>query len=104
MKYLIENKAANIKSKNEFLLIASKEGHLEVVKLLIEKGIDINQIDIFRHNALHWASNVEVVKLLIEKGIDINQTDKNGWNALHWASKRGHKEIEQILIDKGLKK
>ena len=50
--YLIENKAANIKSKNEYLLMASRYGHLEIVQLLIEKGIDINQTTKDGRNAL----------------------------------------------------
>ena len=45
MKYLIENREADIISKNEFLLIATKQGHLRIVEFLIEKGIDMNQKD-----------------------------------------------------------
>ena len=78
----------------------------EIVKLLIEKGIDINQIDEQGRNALHLAltrDHKEIVLLLIEKGIDINQTNKDGFNALHLACEEGHLEVVQILIEKGIK-
>ena len=45
-----------------------------------------------------WNSVIKTIKLLIEKGIDINQSDRNGWNALHIASRQGHKDIVQLLI------
>ena len=54
----MDTNQTNKDEKNEFIL-ASRDGHLETVKLLIEKGIDINQTDEeYRQNALHWASNV----------------------------------------------
>jgi ankyrin repeat protein len=30
-----------------------------------------------------WNSDIKTIKLLIEKGIDINQTNKYGYNTLH---------------------
>ena len=66
--------------------MASKDGHSEIGRLLIEKGIDINQKDWLGVNALHLASkkgHLELVRLLIEKGIDVNQTTKDGCNALN---------------------
>jgi ankyrin repeat protein len=103
--YLIAIRNADIKSKNEFLVLSSENGHKEIVQLLIEKGIDINQTDEDGRNALHWASangHKEIVQLLIEKGIDINQTDEDGENALHLATSNGHKEIVQLIIEKGI--
>jgi ankyrin repeat protein len=105
LNYLIENKAANIKTKNQFLLLASKNGHQDIVNLLLERGIDINQKDEDGRNALHlasWYGHQETVQLLIENRIDIKQTDEFGLNALHLASRYGHSVIVQILIKKGM--
>ena len=48
----------------------------EVLKLLIEKGADINALTYDKWTALHYAArysdSVEVVKILIEKGANIN--------------------------------
>jgi ankyrin repeat protein len=40
---------------------------------LIEKGIDVNQVDNIGLNALSWCNNYpDILKMLIEKGININ--------------------------------
>ena len=105
LNYLIENKAANIKTKNQFLLLASKNGHKEIVNLLLEKGIDINQTDEYGKNALHlasWYGHIDIVQLLIEYRFDFNQTDEYGLNALHLASRYGQIAIVQLLIKRGM--
>ena len=54
--------------KNEIIIYASKNEHLEVVKLLIEHGADVTADNNY---AIRWASknkHLEVVKLLIENG------------------------------------
>ena len=33
--------------------------------------------------------------------MDVNARDDNGWNPLHLAAENGHKEIAELLIDKG---
>ena len=91
---LLTKNATNLNQTNNIgmnaLHLASEKGHLEMVRVLIEKGIDINKTDEYDgKNALHFASSEghkEIVKLLIEKGIDINQKEEDGWNALHFAS------------------
>jgi ankyrin repeat protein len=105
LNYFLERKDANIKGKNEFLLCACIEGHREIVELLIEKGIDINQQDRWKFNALYKAAQMghkEICAILISKGININQTDMLGYNALCVASQNGHKETVELLIDKGI--
>jgi uncharacterized protein len=64
------------------LMDASEEGHVEIVKIILEKAnIDINQQNkIYGRTALMYASRIghkEIVKMLLEKeNIEINQTDK----------------------------
>ena len=53
---------------NEELLWASENGHLEIVKLLIENGADVSAKD---NEAFRMASEngyLEIVRLLIENG------------------------------------
>ena len=45
--------------------------------------------------------NLELVKLLLKAGADINAKDKNGWTALVWASQSGQTEIEAFLREIG---
>ena len=102
MKYFLKsNNRCDIKNENNFLLLATEKGHLDIVQLLIKTGIDIHQTDENGQNALHLASRYghrEIVQVLIDKGIYINQTDGEDWNALHWASLNGHTEIASLLI------
>jgi ankyrin repeat protein len=105
LKYLFENQGAKLNTKNEFLILASKNGHKDIVAFLLGKGIDINQTDKeYGNTALILASyygHVEIVKLLLEKeNIEINQEDEDGWTALMKASSEGHVEIVKLLLAK----
>ena len=50
-----------------------------------------------------WRVQIEVVKLLIEKGADVNSRNDTGGTALMFASGRGHTEVAQLLIEVGAK-
>ena len=86
--------------------LASYNGYEEIVKLLIKKRVDVNQVSEYGQNALFLASNqghVEIVRLLIENGIYVNYIDPHtGQNALHFASINGSLEIVKLLIEKGI--
>ncbi|RPB22045.1 ankyrin, partial [Terfezia boudieri ATCC MYA-4762] len=59
------------------LHIAAKKGHLEVVKVLLDKGATINAMTHVNRTALHMAAengHLEVVKVLLDKGATINAT------------------------------
>ena len=66
------------------LWIASQNGHKEIVKLLLEKGADINvKQTATGATALLLASQngrTDVVKLLLEKGADVNAKVNGGGN------------------------
>jgi len=51
---------------------------LEMVKLLIDRGADINFKDKNGKTLLHYTSNVKLCELLIEHGADVNITDNIG--------------------------
>ena len=42
---------------------------------------------------------VDIVKILLEKGAEINKQDQDGWTALHWASDEGHQAVVDILLE-----
>ena len=87
------------------LLIASQEGHLEVVKLLIESGGSVNEADNRGATPLWIASgagHLEIVKLLIKSGGSVNQAENtNGITPLYIASECGHLEVVKLLIKSG---
>ena len=85
----------NQKKDKVTLRQASEKGQLEVVKYLVEIGVDID------NDALVRASqngHLAVVKYLVEQGADIHADDDV---ALLWASEEGHLDVVKYLVDQG---
>ena len=86
------------------LHLASKEGHVEVVRALIGHGADAAARTEDGSTPLHEASSgghMDVVQFLIEHGTDAAARTEDGSTPLHWASFRGHMDVAQFLIEHG---
>ncbi|XP_037910341.1 uncharacterized protein LOC119651072 isoform X2 [Hermetia illucens] len=99
------------------LNIAARNGHLDVVKLLLSfqqpasdgSGrilcVDVNHADRDGWTPLRsasWGGHTDVVKLLIaHQGCMIDLADKEGRTALRAAAWSGHEDILKILIEAG---
>jgi uncharacterized protein len=87
------------------LLIASRDGHTEIVAELLRAGADVNAIEpTFGAVPLHKAvynGHADITKKLIERpGVNINfQGATNGYTPLHDALWHGNTECAEILID-----
>ena len=80
--------------KDKALINASRRGHTEAVKSLINAGADVHA---YNDLALRWASDnghVKVVKLLLDAGANV-YAEKG--LALRWAKYKGHTEIVKLL-------
>nr|CAD7410676.1 unnamed protein product [Timema cristinae] len=88
-----------------FPLFVSDKGHLELLELLLEHGLDVNKmVDCFNSTLLHRAvfnCHVPVVRLLLQRGADINKTDNWGNTPLHCSSSKGHLRVCQVLVEAG---
>ncbi|CAF4743739.1 unnamed protein product, partial [Rotaria magnacalcarata] len=65
----------NTNEQHSPLHLAAKNGHTDIVRLLLMNGIDINRVTMNDGTALHVAcrnGRYETAKLLLECGIDIN--------------------------------
>ena len=81
--------------------MASQEGQVEVVRLLIDAGALINQANNDGATPLFIASakgQVEVIRVLIDAGALINQAMNNGVTPIWVASHNGHMAIVRYLI------
>ena len=97
---LVESLLESIKIRtlHSSVWMASENGHLEVVKYLVENGADFRVLD---NRAVRHASvngHIEVVKYLVEKGADFRARDNHAVTA---ASANGHLEVVKYLVEKG---
>ena len=84
--------------------IAFQENHLEIVKLLISSGADIENKTKGGFTPLHIASlngHLEIVKYLILSGANIQNKTNHRITPLHIACKKNHIEIVKYLISHG---
>ena len=80
------------------LSFAADRGSVEIVKMLLERGADVNAKDTFYNaTAMVWAlekGNVEIVRLLLDKGAT------GGEEALQTGVDKGNAALVALAIDK----
>ncbi|MBO4405306.1 MAG: ankyrin repeat domain-containing protein, partial [Alphaproteobacteria bacterium] len=88
---------------------ASRNGSLDIVKLLTENGADLNKR---AGNGISPAeiaiqnNNIDIAKYLIEHGVNVNSTDNNGMSLLSQAIVKNSEnsvDLVNYLIEKGAK-
>ncbi len=85
------------------LHLASREGHVEVSRFLVEQGAVVTAEDNDGSTSLHLASkngHVNVARFLIECGGDVTAWDYQGWTPLHLASKMGRVKVTRLLVER----
>jgi hypothetical protein len=79
------------------LMLASENGHENIVSLLIKNGADLNARDLSGYTALEvatWQDNISICKLLLNAGANVNITNRLGRTAL-W---RGNAPLLNLLL------
>lgn len=104
---LSHGKKINVNAADRFgmtsLMIACKEGSIEIVKLLA--NADVNLVDKFGTSALMYACNqkrAEIVKILLEREAIPNATTNSGKTALMMASTNGYIDSVKLLLSPGI--
>ena len=80
------------------------QGHIDTVKLLLDRGAEVDKADNNGITPLHWAAKIgykEMLQLLLNGGARVDTADKQGSTALHRAASHFHIHIVKLLLDAG---
>ena len=82
------------------MLYAARDGHTNVVTMLVEVGADVMKAAYGRGTPLHgaaWNGRVDVIEVLLAAGADPKAVDSGGRTALDVAVLRGKDEAARRL-------
>ena len=77
--------------------------HVEIARLLLQNGADVNARDDNGFTPLHIAAmhgHVDILHLLVEYGADLEAQDNIGRRTLYYAANHGHSLVIQELISR----
>ena len=107
--FLISERSQDVNARgfhrNETPLgVASRWGHAEIARVLLEHGADMEIPDGEYWRPLERAvenGHVEVVQVFLEHGADVNTRNVTSATALHAACAFGHPSIARVLLEHG---
>ena len=86
------------------LHLASREGHLDIARFLVEHGANLAAQDKHGSTPLHDTScngRLDLARFFVEHGANVAAQDQHGSTPLHQASGRGHLDRARFLIEHG---
>ncbi|CAJ0930094.1 unnamed protein product, partial [Mesorhabditis belari] len=108
VRYLVEEAGADLnqttRTNSTPLRGACYDGHLEIVKYLVEHGADIECANRHGHTPLMIAAyrqKQEVVEYLLAKGANPREASRKGNTALHDAVEANNVSICEVLLEAG---
>lgn len=83
---------------------ACKNNYIEIVKLLLNSGVQVNEQNNDGFTALHYAcenGNVEIVKSLLQAGANVKIRNNNGDDALNYVCAMWKRDIIDLFEQRG---
>lgn len=104
----LTNKKVSLTTKNNYgvsaIIFAANNGHLEVVRELLDRGANIEDRSNNLKTPLLWASlwgHYDVVEHLVERGANISVKDREGLTPLMSSVMNNHIKITHFLLEHG---
>mmetsp|Transcript_5427 Transcript_5427/g.16096 ORF Transcript_5427/g.16096 Transcript_5427/m.16096 type:complete len:304 (-) Transcript_5427:62-973(-) len=85
---------------------ASEKGNLDAARMCLERGAEVDRVDMLRRTPLYLAcarGHVDVATLLIDRGADIELTEQESWTPLYVACRNGELGVIALLLHRGAK-
>lgn len=86
------------------LALAAQGGHVDITKLLLERGakVEANTEGLLPQTLAARAGHTECLRVLIDAGVDVNAPEKGSlWTPLFYAAEAGHIECMRLLLERG---
>jgi ankyrin repeat protein len=99
---------ANCTTDDEYgenpLNVAAVYGRVEVVRVLLEGGANVEWTNKHQATALHAAAykgQLDVCRLLLDSGAKVNPVARWKLTPLHNAARQGHFSVVKLLVERG---
>ncbi|MCZ6470247.1 MAG: ankyrin repeat domain-containing protein, partial [Gammaproteobacteria bacterium] len=82
------------------LHLAIREGYVDIAKLLLDRGAEVDVLDPNDFTPLHnaaWNGNLDLVKLLLDAGADINASTYDGDTPLSLAQNNDQAQVAEFI-------
>ena len=108
VKRLLSIRNINVNVKDDWrgstpLHLAAYNGHIEIARLLLQNGAEVNAKSNYGRTPLHcsaYRGHVDILHLLVENGADLEEQDNDGYRPLHRAAWYGCLPFIQELISR----